>query len=57
VGEVSQKHNLNLRTTLNHLILGYQDLLIPSLLSKGSSFSASELAMVPGTPIPPMLAR
>ncbi|WOK98011.1 DNA ligase 6 isoform X1 [Canna indica] len=33
------------------------DLLIPSLLSKGLEFSASSLEMVPGNPIPPMLAR
>ncbi|KAG0489420.1 hypothetical protein HPP92_008231 [Vanilla planifolia] len=33
------------------------DLLIPSLLTKGLEFSASSLAMVPGMPIPPMLAR
>ncbi|XP_015699323.1 DNA ligase 6 isoform X2 [Oryza brachyantha] len=33
------------------------DLLIPSLLREGTAFSASSLAMVPGTPIPPMLAR
>ncbi|KAL6614720.1 hypothetical protein ACP70R_036990 [Stipagrostis hirtigluma subsp. patula] len=33
------------------------DLLIPSLLREGPAFSASSLEMVPGTPIPPMLAR
>ncbi|XP_020246783.1 DNA ligase 6 [Asparagus officinalis] len=33
------------------------DLLIPSLMSKGINFSGSSLEMVPGTPIPPMLAR
>uniref|UniRef100_A0A0D9V485 DNA ligase (ATP) n=1 Tax=Leersia perrieri TaxID=77586 RepID=A0A0D9V485_9ORYZ len=33
------------------------DLLIPSLLREGAAFSASSLEMVPGTPIPPMLAR
>ncbi|TVU35488.1 hypothetical protein EJB05_17379 [Eragrostis curvula] len=33
------------------------DLLIPSLLREGPAFSATSLAMVPGTPIPPMLAR
>ncbi|XP_062206534.1 DNA ligase 6 isoform X2 [Phragmites australis] len=33
------------------------DLLIPSLLREGPAFSASSLVMVPGTPIPPMLAR
>uniref|UniRef100_A0A0E0JMJ9 DNA ligase (ATP) n=1 Tax=Oryza punctata TaxID=4537 RepID=A0A0E0JMJ9_ORYPU len=33
------------------------DLLTPSLLREGAGFSASALAMVPGTPIPPMLAR
>ncbi|KAJ1284834.1 hypothetical protein BS78_03G235400 [Paspalum vaginatum] len=34
-----------------------QGLLIPSLLREGTAFSASALEMVPGTPIPPMLAR
>jgi hypothetical protein len=34
-----------------------QDLLVPSLLRAGTTFAASSLAMVPGTPIPPMLAR
>ncbi|KAJ4821469.1 DNA ligase [Rhynchospora pubera] len=38
-------------------VLPNLDLLIPSLLSKGNTFSASDLAMIPGTPIPPMLAR
>ncbi|XP_020099451.1 DNA ligase 6 [Ananas comosus] len=38
-------------------VLPNLDLLIPSLLSKGITFSASTLAMVPGTPIPPMLSR
>uniref|UniRef100_A0A0E0C6A3 DNA ligase (ATP) n=1 Tax=Oryza meridionalis TaxID=40149 RepID=A0A0E0C6A3_9ORYZ len=33
------------------------DLLIPSLLREGTAFSASSLAMITGTPIPPMLAR
>ncbi|PKA59712.1 DNA ligase 1 [Apostasia shenzhenica] len=33
------------------------NLLIPSLLSKGIEFSASALAVMPGTPIPSMLAR
>ncbi|XP_039122272.1 DNA ligase 6 isoform X1 [Dioscorea cayenensis subsp. rotundata] len=33
------------------------DLLIPALLNKGIKFSALSLAMLPGTPIPPMLAR
>uniref|UniRef100_A0A0D9YDB1 DNA ligase n=1 Tax=Oryza glumipatula TaxID=40148 RepID=A0A0D9YDB1_9ORYZ len=33
------------------------DLLIPSLLREGTAFSDSSLAMITGTPIPPMLAR
>ncbi|KAF2951706.1 DNA ligase 6 isoform X2 [Oryza sativa Japonica Group] len=33
------------------------DLLIPSLLREDTAFSASSLAMITGTPIPPMLAR
>lgn len=33
------------------------DLLIPSLLREGTAFSASSLATITGTPIPPMLAR
>lgn len=34
-----------------------QDVLIPSLLSKGIEFSAHSIEMIPGTPILPMLAR
>ena len=34
-----------------------QDLLVPTLLREGTTFAASSLEMVPGTPIPPMLAR
>lgn len=40
-----------------HAVYVKQDLLVPSLMSKGIDFSASSLAMVAGTPIPPMLAR
>ncbi|KAG1346971.1 DNA ligase [Cocos nucifera] len=54
---------LNSYTAMQHIgslgsqKLQLQDLLVPSLLSKGIDFSASTLTMVPGTPIPPMLAR
>ncbi|RWR93909.1 DNA repair metallo-beta-lactamase [Cinnamomum micranthum f. kanehirae] len=34
-----------------------QDLLVPSLLSKGTEFSTATLSMTPGIPIRPMLAR
>ncbi|XP_071684444.1 DNA ligase 6 isoform X6 [Lolium perenne] len=38
-------------------VIPNMDLLVPSLLREGTTFAASSLAMVPGTPIPPMLAR
>lgn len=34
-----------------------QDLLVPSLMNKGTDFCASSLSMVPGIPIKPMLAK
>lgn len=34
-----------------------QDLLVPSLLSKGIEFAPATLSMTPGIPIKPMLAR
>lgn len=34
-----------------------QDLVVPSLMDKGVGFSSSTLAMVPGIPIKPMLAK
>ncbi|XP_057994627.1 DNA ligase 6 isoform X2 [Hevea brasiliensis] len=34
-----------------------QDLIVPSLISKGIEFSSSTLSMVPGVPIKPMLAK
>ncbi|MQL69836.1 hypothetical protein Taro_002105 [Colocasia esculenta] len=39
------------------VIICKQDLLVPSLLSKGIEFSPSTLEVVPGSPIPPMLTR
>ncbi|XP_028785526.1 DNA ligase 6-like isoform X2 [Neltuma alba] len=38
-------------------ILPNLDLLIPSLMNKGTNFCASSLSMVPGIPIKPMLAK
>ncbi|KAJ3670648.1 hypothetical protein LUZ60_008074 [Juncus effusus] len=38
-------------------VLPNLDLLIPSLLSQGCAFSSSNLEIIPGMPIPPMLAR
>lgn len=34
-----------------------QDIIVPSLMSKGIDFSVSSLSMVPGIPIKPMLAK
>ncbi|XP_008787626.2 DNA ligase 6 isoform X2 [Phoenix dactylifera] len=53
----SQLQGISAAVAEAYNILPNLDLLIPSLLSKGIDFSASTLTMVPGTPIPPMLAR
>ncbi|XP_012701846.1 DNA ligase 6 isoform X3 [Setaria italica] len=56
-GIQSQLQSLSTGVAEAYNVIPNLDLLIPSLLSEGTAFSASSLAMVPGTPIPPMLAR
>ncbi|CAL4962037.1 unnamed protein product [Urochloa decumbens] len=56
-GIKSQLQSLSTEVAEAYNVIPNLDLLIPSLLSEGTAFSASSLAMVPGTPIPPMLAR
>lgn len=56
-GVKSQLQSLSTEVTEAYNVIPNMDLLVPSLLYKGATFSASSLAMVPGTPIPPMLAR
>nr|XP_034592864.1 DNA ligase 6 isoform X3 [Setaria viridis]TKW16100.1 hypothetical protein SEVIR_5G277300v2 [Setaria viridis] len=56
-GIQSQLQSLSTEVAEAYNVIPNLDLLIPSLLSEGTAFSASSLAMVPGTPIPPMLAR
>ncbi|XP_066312342.1 DNA ligase 6 isoform X3 [Miscanthus floridulus] len=56
-GIKSQLQSLSTEVAEAYNVLPNLDLLIPSLLREGTAFSASSLAMVPGTPIPPMLAR
>ncbi|PAN29161.2 hypothetical protein PAHAL_5G202700 [Panicum hallii] len=53
----TQPQNLSTEVAEAYNVIPNLDLLIPSLLREGTAFSASSLAMVPGTPIPPMLAR
>lgn len=56
-GIKSQLQSLSTEVAEAYNVTPNLDLLIPSLLREGTAFSASSLAMVPGTPIPPMLAR
>ncbi|KAL6845272.1 hypothetical protein ACP4OV_024767 [Aristida adscensionis] len=56
-GIKSQLQSLSTEVTEAYNIVPNLDLLVPSLLREGPVFSASSLEMVPGTPIPPMLAR
>ncbi|CAO2178735.1 unnamed protein product [Urochloa humidicola] len=56
-GIKSQLQSLSTEVAEAYNVIPNLDLLIPSLLSEGTAFSASSLTMVPGTPIPPMLAR
>ncbi|RLN24176.1 DNA cross-link repair 1 protein isoform X3 [Panicum miliaceum] len=53
----TQLQSLSTEVAEAYNVIPNLDLLIPSLLREGTAFSASSLAMVPGTPIPPMLAR
>lgn len=53
----SQLQGLSIEVAEAFNVIPNLDLFIPSLLREGAAFSASSLAMVPGTPIPPMLAR
>ncbi|KAJ0971603.1 hypothetical protein J5N97_019562 [Dioscorea zingiberensis] len=60
--ERSESLNLQLQAISAVVVEAYDvipnlDLLVPTLLKEGINFSASSLKMVPGTPIPPMLAR
>ncbi|XP_073007258.1 DNA ligase 6 isoform X2 [Typha latifolia] len=52
-----QLQGISMEVAEAYNVLPNLDLLISSLLNKGVKFSASTLAMVTGTPIPPMLAR
>ncbi|WVZ69258.1 hypothetical protein U9M48_018071 [Paspalum notatum var. saurae] len=56
-GIKSQLQSLSTEVAEAYNVIPNLGLLIPSLLKEGTAFSASSLAMVPGTPIPPMLAR
>nr|CAB3477970.1 unnamed protein product [Digitaria exilis] len=56
-GVKSQLQGLSTKVSEAYNVIPNLDLLIPSLLREGAAFSASSLAMVSGTPIPPMLAR
>ncbi|EMS67720.1 DNA ligase 1 [Triticum urartu] len=51
------EQSLSTEVTEAYNVIPNMDLLVPSLLCEGATFAASSLAMVPGTPIPPMLAR
>nr|CAB3473928.1 unnamed protein product [Digitaria exilis] len=56
-GVKSQLQGLSTEVSEAYNVIPNLDLLIPSLLREGAAFSGSSLAMVSGTPIPPMLAR
>ncbi|KAM0892423.1 hypothetical protein ACQ4PT_025741 [Festuca glaucescens] len=56
-GVKSQLQSLSTEVAKAYNVIPNMDLLVPSLLREGTTFAASSLAMVPGTPIPPMLAR
>lgn len=56
-GLKSQLQSLSTEVSEAYNVTPNMDLLVPSLLREGTTFAASSLAMVPGTPIPPMLAR
>ncbi|PNT72586.1 hypothetical protein BRADI_2g46780v3 [Brachypodium distachyon] len=56
-GIKSELQGLSSEVTEAYNVIPNMDLLVPSLLREGTTFAASSLAMLPGTPIPPMLAR
>uniref|UniRef100_A0ACD5VPR6 Uncharacterized protein n=1 Tax=Avena sativa TaxID=4498 RepID=A0ACD5VPR6_AVESA len=56
-GVKSQLQSLSTEVAEAYNVIPNMDLLVPSLLREGTTFEAASLAMVPGTPIPPMLAR
>ncbi|CAM0882158.1 unnamed protein product [Alopecurus aequalis] len=56
-GVKSQLQSLSTEVAEAYNVIPNMDLLVPSLLREGATFAASSLEMVPGTPIPPMLAR